>query len=114
MSLPGLFQNVHLMVSNYTSSTHNAIRHAKASHAGVEFDCCNGEARLRVSDDGVGFDPGSALDGDAKSGWGLVGIRKRVQLAGGECHIESAPGKGTSVTVEIPLPLVKEKGNGAH
>jgi len=40
--------------------------------------------------------------------------RERVQLAGGECHIESTPGKGTTVTVEIPLLPTKERGNGAH
>ena len=80
----------------------------------VEFDCGDGGARLRVSDDGVGFDPGSALDGDVKPGWGLVGIRERVQLAGGDCQIESTPGKGTTVTVEIPLLPTKERGNGAH
>jgi len=92
----------------------NVIRHAKASCAVVEFGCRDGKAALRISDDGVGFNPGAALDGDAKPGWGLVGIRERVQLAGGECHIESAPGKGTTVTVEIPLLATKEQGNGAH
>lgn len=92
----------------------NVIRHSKARHAVVEFVYGNGKASLRISDDGVGFVPGVALDGDAKSGWGLVGIRERVQLAGGECHIESAPGKGTTVTVEIPLASTEERGNGAH
>jgi signal transduction histidine kinase len=80
----------------------------------VEFDCGDEGARLRVSDDGVGFDPGSVLDGDAKPGWGLVGIRERVQLAGGGCQIESTPGKGTTVIAEILLLATKETGNGAH
>jgi signal transduction histidine kinase len=92
----------------------NVIRHARASRARVELAYGNGLARLLVSDDGVGFDPDTVLEGETRSGWGLVGIRERVQLAGGDCHIESAPGEGTTLTVEIPLLVAKEREDDAH
>jgi signal transduction histidine kinase len=95
-------------------SLNNVIRHAGAKQAQVRLAYDNGNARLQISDDGVGFDPTRVLDGDAQSGWGLVGIRERVQLAGGECRIESALGKGTTVTVEIPLLAWKETNDGAN
>lgn len=92
----------------------NVTRHASAEHAAVELSFESGLVRLQISDDGVGFDPNAILDGELQSGWGLVGIRERVQLTGGDCHIESAPRKGTTLTVEIPLPALKEKGDGSH
>jgi signal transduction histidine kinase len=91
----------------------NVLRHAGATHAAVELDCGRGLAQLRVSDDGVGFDPATVLNGRAQPGWGLVGIQERVQLAGGECRIESTPGKGTTLTVKIPFPTRKGRDNGA-
>jgi signal transduction histidine kinase len=92
----------------------NVTRHAKASQAVVEFACDKTLARLRVSDDGEGFTPEPVLEGEQQVGWGLVGIRERVQLAGGKCIIDSAPGRGTVLTVEIPLLGLKEDESGAH
>lgn len=94
-------------------SLNNVVRHANATHALVELAYANGLARLQVSDDGVGFDPDTVLEGDTQVGWGLVGIRERVELAGGECHIESVPGEGTTLQVEIPLQAGEEGDNGA-
>ncbi len=95
-------------------SLNNIIRHARANQAQVKLVYNNGMARLQISDDGIGFDPSTVLEGDTQAGWGLVGIRERVQMAGGECRIESALGKGTTVTVEIPLLSWKEIDNGAN
>jgi signal transduction histidine kinase len=92
----------------------NVLRHARATQAVVELACDNGQARLRVSDDGVGFDPAAVLEGDTQSGWGLAGISERVQLAGGDCQIESAPGEGTTVSIEIPLQVWKDGQDGHH
>ena len=87
----------------------NVVRHARAARARVELICDNGVAQLQVSDDGVGFDPTEVLEGGTQLGWGLVGIRERVQMAGGECRIESSPGEGTNLMVRIPLPTWKEQ-----
>jgi signal transduction histidine kinase len=51
-----------------------------------------------VRDDGKGFDPGAAA-----GGFGLVGMRERVELAGGELRIESRPGRGAAVLARIPV-----------
>jgi signal transduction histidine kinase len=56
--------------------------------------------RLAVSDDGVGFVPGSA---GKHGGIGLAGMRERADRIGGQLHIESAPGAGTTVCVEVPV-----------
>ena len=55
--------------------------------------------RIRVRDWGVGFDPDSTPPGH----FGLNGIRRQVQLLRGTATIDSEPGKGTCVTVELPL-----------
>jgi signal transduction histidine kinase len=86
----------------------NVVRHARATRARVELICDNRVAQLQVSDDGVGFDPAKVLEGGTQLGWGLVGIRERVRMAGGECRIESALGEGTNLMVQIPLPDWKE------
>ena len=59
--------------------------------------------RLRVRDDGVGFDPETARPAGMDGGFGLVGLRERARLLGGSLRIESAPGHGTLMEVEIPF-----------
>ena len=81
----------------------NVVRHAKAHHATVELACTDQLARLEIRDDGVGFDASAVFEGETAGGWGLMGIRERVQLAGGDCQIQTIPGEGTTVTVEIPF-----------
>ena len=53
-----------------------------------------------IEDDGVGFD----ADAVPKGRLGLVGMRERVALVGGELEVESEPGAGTTVYVRIPIP----------
>jgi signal transduction histidine kinase len=58
---------------------------------------------LTIGDDGMGFTP-THQNGDlGKGGFGLVGIAERAQLLGGTAIIESAPGRGTTIRVEIGL-----------
>jgi signal transduction histidine kinase len=92
----------------------NVIRHAQASQATVKLVRDSKLASLHVCDNGVGFDPAAVLEQDTRPGWGLVGIQERVGLAGGDCRIESAPGEGTSLTVDIPLAAWQEGQNEAH
>ena len=62
--------------------------------------CCDGHAlSIAVTDDGSGFDPATAVQG-----YGLQGIRERVELAGGELEVAAATPSGTSVRATLPLP----------
>ncbi len=76
----------------------NVAKHASAGSARLQIRCVESRLDLLVSDDGRGFDP--AAD---HSGFGLAGMRERVELAGGELQIDSTPGAGTKVMASIPL-----------
>lgn len=76
----------------------NALAHAEAST--VDLSLSLGEtATLRVRDDGVGFDPVAVRR--VGSGLGLVSMRERVDALGGRLRIETAPGQGTTVEIEV-------------
>jgi signal transduction histidine kinase len=77
----------------------NTARHAKATGVCVELSGGRG-ARLTVSDDGVGFDPDRP--GAVFPGFGILGMRERVRIIGGELSIVSRPFLGTRVEVLIP------------
>jgi signal transduction histidine kinase len=76
----------------------NVIRHSGTNQATVELCGAGGMVVLRVADDGVGFDP-VATNG----GLGLVSMRERLHLVGGEIKIDSRPSGGTRIDVHIPL-----------
>ena len=57
---------------------------------------------LDVDDDGVGFDGRAPAAGPDDGGFGLIGMRERVEAAGGELTIESMPGQGTTIAVSVP------------
>lgn len=77
----------------------NTARHARATGVRVELFSERGTT-LRISDDGVGFDPDRAVGGFG--GHGITGMRERAQLLGGELRIVSAPLRGTRVEVHLP------------
>jgi PAS domain S-box-containing protein len=78
----------------------NAARHAHASRVDVSISVAQGGIELSVRDDGRGFSP----DDPRKPGsYGLMGLRERAYLLGGEVNIESRPGLGTTIDVRIPL-----------
>jgi signal transduction histidine kinase len=77
----------------------NAARHADASTVRVELS--NGDGiRLRVEDDGIGFDPAETRR-RPNGGFGLVSMLERAELLGAELRLESAPGAGTRVEVAL-------------
>jgi PAS domain S-box-containing protein len=78
----------------------NIARHAEASEVGVEVREDGGELRLTVSDNGVGFDAASMF---REGSHGLLGIRERALMLGGELEVGNAPGGGGRVTVRLPL-----------
>lgn len=105
----------------------NITKHAHAQHAVIEMtedrDDGTGETYLdlAIQDDGVGFDPDSERLGPhnklkaAERRFGLLGIRERVKSFGGTCTIASVRGKGTRVSLRIPLEHTSEaKDKGSH
>src|SRR4029450_2964165 len=77
----------------------NVRKHANAREASLELGLVKRRLQLRVSDTGAGFKPRSAR----RHGFGLVGIEERARRIGGRATIRSAPARGTTVLVTIPL-----------
>lgn len=78
----------------------NAARHGKARNIKIAGSLDNDGIKLSVADDGCGFDP-AARPGPTEGHFGLQGAKERLSAIGGTMRIESSPGKGTKVTVEI-------------
>lgn len=82
----------------------NIMRHAKAEHVQLRLSREDGVIVAEIEDDGIGFDPESFREGSRGGrGYGLLGMRERAVLLGGEIQIDSRPGKGTRVKVRIPV-----------
>ena len=81
----------------------NVLKHADATQLEISLQGENGKVRLRVEDNGQGFEPESASQKEAPS-WGLQIMRGRMEAIGGHVQIESEPGQGTRVTFEIERP----------
>jgi signal transduction histidine kinase len=78
----------------------NALRHAQADTVEVDVDARDGLVTVIVRDDGVGFDPGAR--GIRERRLGLTSMRERAERLGGTFRVESSPGAGTAVSVEVP------------
>lgn len=82
----------------------NVVKHARATQARVEVAVGEGRLLVTVFDAGKGFDAREVMAAhDGSSGSGLRGIRDRVELFAGTLEIETAPGEGTRLRVEIPF-----------
>jgi len=81
-------------------SMSNVTKHSKATEADVSLTCGKETVELKVSDNGVGMDIGAGV---APESIGLVSMRERAELLGGELRIESAPGLGTTVILTAPI-----------
>jgi signal transduction histidine kinase len=76
----------------------NVLKHAQARSVDVRVVEADGRIDITVRDDGDGFDPHARANG-----FGLVGMRERIALVGGEIDVESSPGNGTTVHATIPV-----------
>jgi signal transduction histidine kinase len=74
----------------------NVVRHAQATRVDIEVGCEERVARLSIRDDGVGFRP------EEPRGLGLRGIEERLGISGGSMTLQTAPGRGTLMAVEVP------------
>jgi len=88
----------------------NVVKHSGANEADVALAFLDREARVRISDAGRGFPAGTVASERAPveapsgaGGFGLAGMRRRVEELGGAFAVESAPGTGTTVTASLPL-----------
>jgi signal transduction histidine kinase len=80
----------------------NVRKHAAASQVTLTLSYLDDLVVLDVADDGVGFDAAATVA--AAGGLGLRAMRERVEQLGGRLTIESAPGEGTTIAVELPAP----------
>jgi signal transduction histidine kinase len=80
----------------------NVAKHARAEHARVLVQGVDGRIHVEISDDGGGFDPAATTNG-----FGLAGMRERVQLSGGQLSVTPGPA-GTTVRAELPLSALDE------
>ena len=85
----------------------NVARHAKATRVEIVKQKQRDRLVLRIRDNGRGFDP---ADHSLSQSLGLMGMRERAAILGGEVNISSAPGKGTAVTAWIPLLSPEQSG----
>ena len=92
----------------------NVVRHAHARQLEVRVTSAGGGARVEVGDDGVGFDVDQARNEEHH--FGLLSMRRRAEMLGGEFSIQSRRGEGTHIVVDIPRPPARvptDKSNGA-
>jgi two-component system sensor histidine kinase DegS len=91
-----LFRIVQELVSN-------VHKHAQAKNAVVKIELLRKKINVHVKDDGIGFDLEQVMSDKDREGYGLIGMRERVQLLSGDINITTAPGQGTSINLTIPL-----------
>ncbi len=81
----------------------NVAKHAKAGRVGLTLSYMEDLVTLDVRDDGVGFEPNAKrVNGSTSGGFGLAGMRQRVQRLAGRLDIESEPGGGTAISASVP------------
>ncbi len=81
----------------------NVTSHAQAKHVTIrlESDPDRDTVRLVVADDGLGFVPANRAGPSDRQSWGLISMAERAESIGAQYHIESIPGQGTQVIVEV-------------
>ncbi|MGH3656457.1 MAG: sensor histidine kinase [Micromonosporaceae bacterium] len=101
------------------SALTNSVRHAHARTVDLTLSYLGDEVALDIVDDGTGFDPDTVPPSDpATGGFGLAAIRARTRALGGTFTVESGPGNGTALAVQLPLISTEgtapETHHGAH
>ncbi|OFW78993.1 MAG: hypothetical protein A2Z48_05095 [Actinobacteria bacterium RBG_19FT_COMBO_70_19] len=85
----------------------NALKHAQAQNVWVTVKPVDDEVKLVLRDDGIGFD---TADSAPEGHYGLTMMRERALVAGGTIEMRSAPGQGTTITVQIPTSWLAPEG----
>jgi PAS domain S-box-containing protein len=81
----------------------NVARHSHASQVWVKIQKLKGAIRLRIIDDGKGFGAARVMEARKVNRLGLLGMRERMEMIKGTFNVQSAPGKGTTVCVQLPF-----------
>jgi two-component system, NarL family, sensor histidine kinase UhpB len=95
----------------------NVLKHASASFVSILLEFKGEYLRIIIEDNGRGFDAAamlaenSALCADAVPHLGISGIRERLSMIGGSVMIESSPGAGTSLYVQVPVPQNQQRSD---
>jgi len=82
---------------------HNVIKHAEATAVWIEIDQTADAIRCRIRDNGRGFDPASLRARQTERGFGLIGMRERLSVVGGDLLINSTKGGGAELVISIPV-----------
>jgi signal transduction histidine kinase len=91
-----------------TEAFSNVLRHAHAESVAVKMTCTQRRFTLEISDDGVGFDPGTRPErGRRGHVQGLANMRRRAELLGGRLEVETAPGRGTRLSLTMPVATTR-------
>jgi signal transduction histidine kinase/ligand-binding sensor domain-containing protein len=80
----------------------NTVKHAHAKEVWIQLAMNNGNLKMRVADDGEGFEQSDAFS-EIGGHFGILGMRERAERLGGELQLHSEPGEGTEVEVTVPL-----------
>jgi signal transduction histidine kinase len=83
----------------------NASKHAKASQVWIRIGRKNGRLCCSIEDDGVGFDIHTVQSDWKRRGLGLIGMQERLNAIGGTLSIDSAPGQGTRLLIQLPTEV---------
>ena len=95
----------------------NVLKHASASFVSILLEFKGEDLRVIIEDNGRGFNAAamlaqnSALSADAVPHLGLSGIQERLSLIGGSVMIESSPGAGTSLYIQVPVPKNQQRSD---
>ena len=88
----------------------NISRHSKAENVFIAMEISSTFLAVSIEDDGIGFDVEGLINhpSDNGRGLGIMGMRERASLLGGDLHIQSQPGEGTKLFIQIPLKGYRE------
>ena len=99
LQLDSLYENSLFRIVQEALS--NISRHASATRVSFSLRRGEGSIRLMIRDDGSGFDPASV---SGRGGLGLIFMRERAEMMGGSFEIDSQSGRGTTLTLLVPIP----------
>ena len=95
------------------SALANVAQHARASRVQVSIQKLPDAVRMKITDNGKSFDVGRLSHIKRSKHLGLLGMRERVEMVGGNLSVESAPGRGTTIGAQIPLRVQPGTEGGA-
>jgi PAS domain S-box-containing protein len=110
--LPEIETNLYRLVQE---ALNNVAKHAKANNVSVLLEQRDGKVVLIVEDDGIGFDVRQkAVLSEDDRGMGLLGMKERAELIGGDFEIESSAGNGTTVYAKVPAQFSDGESSQRH